>query len=289
MSTEITTAMVREFAAGIALLQQQKDSRFRDRVTYHSIMNGEALELDQIGSVEMTDIDTRHRDTRTVNTPHRKRVIVPIPASVAELIDPADLRRVLNNPQGSYAANFAAASNRKHDDRVIGCMFATAVTGKGGSSTAAFDTTNFQIAAGAVGLTVSKLRTAAQKLRAAENPKDDGDNKWYVAYSADKLTDLLGTTEVTSSDYNTVKALVQGEIDTFLGFEHVHTERNGLSGSDEMVPAWCKASVALAVSLMGRASISVRNDKEDAIQVRYENDSGATRMDEKGVVQILCS
>jgi hypothetical protein len=75
----------------------------------------------------------------------------------------------------------------------------------------------------------------------------------------------------------------------FLGFEHVHTERNGSVSGEEAVPAWRKASMCLAISESGRASIRPRPDKEDAIQVRYENDSGATRMDEKGVCRIFCA
>lgn len=281
--------MVRQFAMGIALLQQQLDSRFRDRVRIESI-SSEALELDQVDAVAMSDLLVRHQDTAIISVPHRRRVIQPVAASVADLIDRADLRRVINNPQNSYVQSFAAASNRKHDARVAGAFFATAVTGKGGVSTAAFDTTNYQIVNGGTGLTVAKLRTASQMLRAAENPKDNGPNKWYIAYSADKLTDLLGTTEVTSSDFNTVKALVAGEVSEFMGFEHVHYEGMPVvAGPLERVAAWRKSSMCLAVSEQGRASIAVRPDKEDSIQVRYENDSGATRMDEKGVVDIQCA
>lgn len=287
MSIEITTAMTRMFARGIDLLQQQLDSRFRGRVRIEIITSAEAIELDQVDAVTMTDIASRHQDTALISVPHRRRVIQPVVASVADLVDPADARRVLNDPQNAYIQSFAAASNRKHDDRIIAAFFATATTGKGGASTAAFDSTNYQVASGGTNLTLEKMRQASRILKAAENPKDDDMNRWYLAYSANNQEALLSDTTVTSADFNTVKALVQGEINTFLGFEHLLSERLGASGNDRRCPAWRKRSMALAVSLEGRSSVRVRADKEDSIQVRYENDSGATRMDEKGVVEVL--
>lgn len=289
MSIEITTAMARMFGSGIDLLQQQLESRFRDRVRLEPITSAEALELDQVDATTMTDILTRHQDTAITSTPHRRRVITITCASVADLIDPQDLRRVMNNPQNSYVQSMAAASNRKHDDRVIAAFTATAVTGKGGTSTAAFNTTDYQIATGSVGMTADKMRGALRRLRAAENPKDGGLNRWYLVYSAKQQQDLLALTETTSSDFNTVKALVNGEINEFMGFEHVLSERLPLSSTTRSTYAWRKQSMALAMSENGRASVAIRHDKEDAIQVRYENDSGATRMDEKGVVEVLCT
>lgn len=288
MSTEITTAMVRQFVGGIDLLQQQMDSRFSSRVRTETLTSAEHAEFDQVDATGMTDIASRHQDTVITDTPHRRRVVTPIAASVADLIDPPDLRRVINDPQNAYVQSFAAASNRKHDDRVIAAFFATSITGKGGTSTAAFDSTNYQVAVAASGMSLDKMRQASQKLKAAENMKDSGAYMWYLAYSSIQQQDLLEDSTITSADYNTVRALVDGSLSTFLGFEHVLSERLDTdSSSYRRCPAWVKQSMLLARSLTGRASIAVRPDKEDSIQVRYENDSGATRMDEKGVVEIL--
>lgn len=289
MSVEITTAMVRQYGRNIDLLQQQMDSRFRSRVRFEILTSAEHAEFDQVDATAMTDIASRHQDTVLTSTPHRRRVVTPQAASVADLIDPADLRRVLNDPQNSYVQSFAAASNRKHDDRVIGAFFATATTGKGGTSTTAFPGGDFQLAAGGVGMTLTKMRNASRVLKENENPKDGDRHKWYIVYAAEQQADLLSDTTITSADFNTVKALVDGEINTFLGFEHVLSERLGVDGSaDRRCAAWQKQSMMLAASLEGRASIRVRADKEDSVQVRYENDSGSTRMDEKGVIEILC-
>ena len=68
-----------------------------------------------------------------------------------------------------------------------------------------------------VALDVASLRKASTAMTG--NSVDTKDR--CIIYTSDGLDQLLATTAVSSSDYNTVKALVQGEIDTFLGFKHI--------------------------------------------------------------------
>lgn len=288
-SLTIDNFMVRKFGSEITLLQQQLEQRYRGKTDEESL-NAEYAEFDQLDAVELRDRTDRLQMTRTVDAVHRRRVVSAIAASASILIDPADLRRVLNDPRMKYQASLAAGGNRRHDYRVSRAFDATAVTGKGSSGTAAFDSTNYSIATGSAGMTVTKLRQAAQKLMTAENPKDGGANAWYCVMTAKQLMiDLLATTEVTSADFNTVKALTKGEVNEFMGFEFCRDENLPISSTTRSTFAWRKASMLLAVAAQGVASISIRNDLEDAVQIRYEVDSGATRMDEKGVVRILCT
>jgi hypothetical protein len=39
----------------------------------------------------------------------------------------------------------------------------------------------------------------------------------YFLCGPNQISNLLGTTQITSSDFNTVKALAQGQLDSFLG------------------------------------------------------------------------
>ena len=74
----------------------------------------------------------------------------------------------------------------------------------------------------------------------------------HAAISADGLEDLLGQTEVTNADYNSVKALVQGEIDTFMGFKfHLIEERDegGLSVTATVVDNYCWHESALGEAI----------------------------------------
>ena len=116
----------------------------------------------------------------------------------------------------------------------------------------------------------------------------DKDIPLYCAVSAEELDDLLGTTQVTSSDYNTVKALVQGDIDTFMGFKFLGTERLSESSSVRTCPAWAEDGILLGLGQDAEGKIDERPDKNYSTQVYYSMCIGATRMEEVKVVQIDC-
>ena len=77
------------------------------------------------------------------------------------------------------------------------------------------------------GLTLAKLRRTLQMFQEADAWTEDssaaGDQLVFACSSA-QILNLLSTTEVTSYDYNSVKALVDGKVDTFMGFKFVRTE-----------------------------------------------------------------
>jgi hypothetical protein len=100
----------------------------------------------------------------------------------------------------------------------------------------------------------------------------------------------LNNTSVVSQDFNTVKALVQGEIDTFLGFKFIVSNRLALDSSTNVRScfAWAEDGIKLAVGKDVMARIEERSDKSYATQVYYCATFGATRMEEEKVVQIDC-
>ena len=77
-------------------------------------------------------------------------------------------------------------------------------------------------------LTVGKLRRALTMLQKNEAWSDErrayGD-ELVLACSSSQINALLQQPEVTSYDYNTVRALAEGKIDTFLGFRIIRTEQ----------------------------------------------------------------
>jgi hypothetical protein len=106
----------------------------------------------------------------------------------------------------------------------------------------------------------------------------------------------LNTTEVKSADYNSIKALVQGQLDTFLGFKFHTVDGLRIDGT-KILPvsasvrtciAWQRDQINLGIGGNPTARISERNDKNHATQVFYSMQIGATRMQEVGVVQIDC-
>ena len=285
MSTQITTAFVKQFTDGITLLAQQKMTRLRGSVRMESGINGDRAFFDQLGSVTATVSNSRHSDTPLIDTPHSRRMVTLAPYKHADLVDKSDRIRILNDPTNDYTRVFAAAFGRAIDDVIIASALASSSTGVDGGTSTVHPGGDFQIAVGGTGLTLAKLIEANRVLRAAENDPDEG---FMIAVSQKQIEDLLGDTTVTSADYNSIRLLTTGEIDTFMGFKFIPTERLGTSGGDRQVLAWAKNSLLLGIGAEPSGRIDERPDKNYSTQVFYSMDIGATRMDETGVIEILC-
>jgi hypothetical protein len=288
MSFEITTASVQQYTTNVQLLLQQRGSVLRELCSIGSYTGKAAKAVEQIGAVTAQKKTSRHSDTPLISTPHDARWVFPEDYEWADMIDDQDKLRMLIDPTSPYALNGAYALGRSLDDAIITAALGTSKTGENGSTDTAFATATQQIAVGAAGLTVAKLRTAKKILTA--NEVDVMNDPLYIAVTAQQVDDLLGTTEVTSSDYNSVKALVQGDIDTFMGFKFVNIERLGLDGSgDRRCFAWAKSGLHVGMWNDINSKITERADKSYATQVYVKGTFGATRTDEKKVVEIICN
>lgn len=91
---------------------------------------------------------------------------------------------------------------------------------------------------------------------------------------------------MTSADYNTIKALVNGEINTYLGFTWHKSTRLPKSGSIRSCYAWHEAGIGVAIGKEIRPRIDVLPGKNYATQVYICMTIGATRVEEARVVQI---
>jgi hypothetical protein len=290
MSTQITTAFVEQYSANVQHLAQQKGSRLRSAVTVESVVGKNAF-FEQIGATAARIRTSRHSDTPRMDTPHARRRVSLSDYDWADLIDNEDKVRMLIDPTSPYSQAAANAMGRAMDDAIIAAADGTAYTGVDGSTATSFLAANIvdvQVGvtpAADTGLNVEKLRAAKEILDAGEI--DDMDR--YLALNAKQLRNLLAETEVTSSDYNAVKALVNGELNTFLGFSFIRTERIGVdTNADSKVLFWHKSGITLGVGQNPMAKISERDDKNYATQVFYSMAIGATRMEEAKVGYIEC-
>jgi hypothetical protein len=285
MSIQITTAFVHEWERGITHLAEQKMSRFRGKTRMTRIGAGDEKFVDQIGSVTAQIRTTRHGDTPLTDTPHSRRQVPLNPYEHADLVDEPDKLRTLNDPTNEYMVAFGRAFSRAIDDEVIAAALGSANTGVTGGTAVAHPGGDFQIAAGGDGLTMVKLILANRVLRENENDPDEG---FYIAVSQAQIDDMLNDTTFTSADYNNIRTLMTGEITQFMGFTWVASERLGLSGTERRCIAWAKNSLLLAIGKEPSGKISERPDKSYSTQIYMSMDIGATRLDETGVIEILC-
>lgn len=283
MSTQITTAFSQQFSANVQLLSQQTGSILRGGVSEEAV-TGEKAFFDQVGAAAAVKRTSRHQDTPMVETPHSRRMVTMDSYEWADLIDDADKVRMLIDPTSTYARAAAAAMGRAMDDAIIEAATGTAKTGKsGGTSTTMLSA--HQIANGSADLTLAKLIEAKKTLDLASV---DPSIPRHIAVGPDQIEALLNSTTVTSSDFNTIKALVQGEINTFLGFQFHVSTRLAKSGNIRTCFAWAEDGIKLAVGKDVMSRIDERSDKSYSTQVYYCATFGATRMEEEKVVQIDC-
>jgi hypothetical protein len=287
MSTQVTTAFVQQYSANVQMLSQQMGSRLRDAVRIENVVGKNAF-IDQIGAATAALRTSRHADTPQMDTPHGRRRLSLADYEYADLIDDQDKVRMLIDPTSSYARAAAAAMGRAMDDVIIAAATGTASTGETGSGSADLDATANSVGSASSndGLTIAKLREAKRKMDLLD--VDPSINR-YIAVGPKQIEDLLGTTEVTSSDFNTIKALVQGDVDTFMGFKFIMTNRLDVDVNDiRKCFAWAEDGLTLGLGKDISARIDERADKSYATQVYYCMSLGAVRMEEAKVVQIFC-
>ena len=282
MSTQITTAFVEQYSSNIQMLSQQKGSLLRDKVRLETVVGKNAF-FDQVGSVTATVRSSRHSDTPQSDTPHSRRRVSLVDYEFADLIDDLDKVRMLADPTSSYAQAAAYAMGRAMDDAVIAAATGTAYTGVAGGTSTSLPAGQIIAEAGTGRMTIAKLRSAKEILDLADV---DPSLPRHIVVGPKQITDLLGTTEVTSSDFNTVKALASGDINSFLGFNFVVSNRLAVATNIRDCFAFVNDGIALAVGKDVTARIDERADKGYATQVYYSAAFGATRMEEEKVVKI---
>ena len=282
MSNQITTAFVQQYSNNVQMLSQQKGSLLRSAVDVETV-TGKNSFFDQVGSALAVKRTTRHADTPQMDTPHARRRVSLVDYEYADLIDNQDKIRTLIDPTSSYATAAAYALGRAQDDEIIAALSGTAYTGETGSTATALPSSQKITESGTAGLTIAKLRSAKEILDAASV---DPSIARYIAVSPKQITDLLGTTEVTSSDFNSVKSLANGEVNSFLGFNFIVSNRLTSASSKRLCLVWAMDGCKMAIGQDLMTRIDERSDKGYAHQVYVCQSIGATRMEEDKVVTI---
>lgn len=282
MSSQITTAFVEQYSNNVQILSQQKGSLLRDKVDSETVQGKNAF-FEQIGSVTAQVRTSRHADTPQLDTPHSRRRVSLSDYEYADLIDEQDKVRTLIDPTSSYAQAAAFAMGRAMDDVIISAATGTAFTGVSGGTSTALPGSQAITESGTDGLTVAKLREAK---RIMDLNSVDASIPRYIVVSPRQIDDLLGTTSVTSADFNTVRALVTGEVNTFMGFNFITSNRLSIASSKRLCFAYAQDGIKLALGKDVMSRIDERTDKGYATQVYYCMSIGATRMEEEKVVSI---
>lgn len=310
MSNQIPQHFVDQFSANVFHLSQQKGSRLQAAVRNES-QRGKSAFWDRIGQVAAIKRTGRHQDTPQLDTPHSRRRVTLEDYIYSDLIDNPDKIRSLNDPTNDYVQAAVWALGRSKDDEIIAAALGDAFAGQSGGTAVALP--NSQKIAGSDGATAAGVNLNVRTLRRVKEKfmANDVDESipLFLAVTSSQIFSLLGETEVTSSDFNTIKALVRGEVDQFMGFTFIRTERLGRASaattfdlSDHSVGAgagslpaatsrrciaWAMDGLLLSTGQEVKARVSERDDKMFSTQVFAEMGVGAVRMEEEKVVEVI--
>ena len=289
MSNQINEAHVKMYAANVEALLQQRGSVLMQHTTKHSYSGKEAQIIQQIGSVEATEINDRHADTELTDTPHSSRWMRPRHYGVADMVDDEDLQKTLIDPKSPMASVQQYALGRQADKVIIEGLFGTNYTGEDGANAVSFaNDGGTTVAVSSSGLTVAKLRAAKKALMA--NFVDLKNDPLICPITAAQHDDLLGQTQVVSGDFNKPIFNTDGMIDYFFGIKFVHCEllTTDVSGNRE-VPLYAKSGLHSGMWSGIRTKVRERSDKWDNMQIATKGSFGGARTEGKKIVKILCA
>ena len=284
MANTIEKAFVEQFKANVIHLAQQRGSRLRSTVRSETV-TGKKHNYERIGTMAAVAKTTRHTNTPVLDVPHSRRVVEMTDYHWADLIDQEDKIRMLISPQSEYTKTGAWAMGRQWDSLIIENATGNSKDGDGNNIALP---AGQKVVHGSAGLTVAKILDAREILLA--NDIDEENEQLTFVVSAAELTTLLNTTEVKSSDYNTVKALAKGELSDFAGFKFVRSQQLALdtSGTPDyrQCLAYATSGIGLAIGAEVTTRIEDRSDKSYATQVYLAFTGGAIRIEEEKVVEV---
>lgn len=294
MSIEIPVSHVQQFLDSFILLSQQKDSRLINTVRVEKT-HGRYINFERIGPTAMQLRTSRHGDSPMIDTPHSRRRASMNDYEWGDMVDKQDLIRMLADPTSTYLMNAAAAAGRQQDDIII-----AAATGTASSVDSDFAASSVALPAGQsvgedVGATNSNLNF--EKIKRAKRILDENeipDDNRILVVNSNAIENLLSEVELTSHDYNTVRTLVNGGIDSFMGFRFVRSERLlGTKDGTDTDPVLCLAyhrdSIGVAMGMMPEVHIDpARADKGFNPYLMTRMSLGAVRIEDAGVVSIEC-
>lgn len=262
----------------------QGDSKLRMCVRIRNNVEGGVYKFRRKGKGLATERNAPSSDVNPMNVDHAL-----IPATLTDW-DASEYTDIYNNKAVNFdevvelAEVISGALGRRDDQLIIdamagGTFSATPAATEGGL-------VGTDVGGAGTGLNVAKLRAGQKFLNKRGVPMSDR----YCAVDAEGLDDLLASTEVTSSDYNAVKALVQGEVNTFLGFKFIMIEDRtegglNLTGSLQDAFMWHKDAVGSAVGIDMETRVDYSVDKKSWLSTGSHK-AGSALIDNEGVVKL---
>lgn len=288
MTSTNDQAFINQFSDNIHMLVRERGSKLRGILPTETA-NGEKHFFDRIDQLTVTEITSRNTEPAAQDAVHSRRMATTARYVGRVLLDDIDKLKMLVDPTSEYAKALADGHGKNYDVDLYNAMLGSASTGKTGSGSQAFDTTNQQIAHGSAGFTVAKFN---QALRILESNEVDIDTvRLYLSLGALGVEDLLAdtTNQITSFDFQDQKTLATGKMPNFRGVNIIRTQRvpDETAGTTFRGLMYTDDSTKTAISRDIEMHVDERIDLAHVQQITAYMMFGSVRMEEKKIVDVL--
>lgn len=285
-----------QFGTSWAHLAQQKLSRLRTFAILDTNIQGKEKTYNQMSTSTWKAITTRIGPTVPDDTELEKRWLRLSPYDRVTRLDEWDEQMLgaITLPTSEYVQSHAYGYARLVDQTLINALGGTSYSGETGVTANSVQTgVTVSIGTANSNMNLAKLIEAKSILGKAEEWGQDQRDmgvRVCIALGQDQLDSLLlNVVQVQSSDYTAAKALVDGEVDNFLGMSFLRTELLPIDANNvRTCYAWVSNGVVFGTSQEMTTKMDVLPEHNHALQIRSKARVGATRLRETAVVPIAC-
>jgi len=280
MAITISNVYVQSFEENIRHLAQQGDTKLRAYVTEKSVTS-EKHNWERLGSLAATEKTTTRQATPASDPAWSRRVSTAETWNLGTTTEQEDIVQMLVDPNSAQASAIAMGMKRAVDDIIIEAATGDSVDGTGGA--VVFPAGQI-IGNGAAAISVALVTQVSELFY--ENDVDPDEPKVMVI-SPVQLRQLLNITEVTSSDYQTLKALASGKMPDWMGFTWIVSNRLTVPAAGQL---YCLAFTKKALGLQMNRDITVRVAEDPSISFAWRIYSfmtmGCIRVEDEHIVAL---
>lgn len=266
MATSTNAAFIAQYSNEVKQLWQQTDTRLMDTLRVHKNVVGSTYNFHKMASVVA---NTKTRDAEvTALDPTASQVQATLADYYAAIyIDKLDELKTNANLRGEYAKNTVGAINRKVDDVIITELVNA--------------TTTTATATG--GLTFAKILECLTAL----NVNDVDPEKRVLVIGAKQISEALAIQQLTSSDYQSVQAIMNAGVGNALGFKWIMSNRLPIATQNRTCFAYNGDSIGLAVGQDVTSEVNYIPERVAYLTNTYVS-LGAKIIDNLGIVKMTC-
>ena len=280
MSTNLSPAFVQLFEAEVHQAYQGA-AVLRGAARTRTGVVGDTVKFPKVGKGSAS-VRVPQTDVTPINSTFSQISVSMTDYVAAEYSDIFNQQKVNFDERQELAQVVGNAIGRREDQIIIDALDAASA----GSTVAKTVVTSGS--ATASNLNVGKIIAAKKALDAKNVPPSD---RHFVIH-ANNLAGLLGDERAVSGDFQTLRALVSGDINTMMGFQfHVVGDRDEgslpLSTNDRTCFAFHRSALGVGVGIAPKTEINYIPEKTSFL-VTAMLSMGAGAIDTDGIVDVVC-